>query len=388
MFDNTYFVDKLVQALALAVIYWILIDREMTHLLVLFGSAFIIMVSLDVFQGKVGNSIIPIYSLTNTDLGQHFSTKSENTLNTIIVNSNINNNNNDNSNNNNSDSSSNTTTSSSNSDSKIFATLKDDQTRLNNATSISLDNRDPGKNHSSNFGREPKKVTSCMQHTVKSSAIVGGQVIEPMDDPVARLYYSSGKLPSNINEEALLGQQLNLDEKCSEYSSYPRECNLPQTGAEGVLFDTYHQREQYLVKLRKDRNQSAGGWIPQSGSESTKFWNFGTFNFTLDGTGSQHFRAAPFCTDKKIDACIKHDPILGDPLKNDILCSPCGMEGLSSELTQPLKDRIVREGPYRECRENLTCIKETQLLKPTNRTIVQPHYVPDYQGGSCLPCKL
>ena len=152
-----------------------------------------------------------------------------------------------------------------------------------------------------------------------------------------------------------------------------------------TLIPTHPRKMDIVGPSRKEEPQvmeEGGGWLSQSGSETTKFWDFGTYNFTLDGTG---VRPKPYCEkNEPVDRCVVQDPVMDDLLSD---CAPCGMEMISDELKQPLKDRIIQGDPYRECQEKLTHLKKSDHIKPIPRTQTYTSYAPEYQGDLC-PCLL
>jgi len=428
MFDNSYVIDKLVQALTLGVVYYMLIDQEMTHFLVLFGAAFIVMIVLDTLQGKVGYSSIQFSKLTDLVTGstENTNTNTNNNANIgpqIVAVQPI------------------ETVKNENGEPKketantIKLSIKGgsgDQTRLYTAAPVPLECPDPGCTH---LGYGPHEVASCKEiasaltcqvskgnrtrsiengicrvapirqcrcrlhpcrcrhrRRVPSQRIwkecAGGSVLEPMDDPVARAYYASGKLPEPTEDMSQMIGTKDANECCQPNLS-------PNVATEGVLFDTYNQSQQYLEKLRKgskqqktqnQANKEGGNWIPQSASETTKPWDFGTFEFTLDGTGKHHFRAAPYCSEAQVVDVVKPmDPVHGDPLAQECLsdCQPCGLSSLPAEFKAPLKDRVLRESPYRECRESLNRQVKNDPMEAPSYTLVQSHYVPEFPPGPC-----
>jgi hypothetical protein len=389
--DNSYVLDKVIESLMLAIVAHLLIRFDYTYFLILLVATFVTLILLDVLLGKVSYSqaVAPIInvqlpvSTTKTKVAPSSQEQKGGTL-------------------------------------SLPEAAPLTRTPLPDARY-----QGPGKKVSFCGDKNRPKMVPTF-YDLKSKT----DIIEPMDDPVAKLYYSQNRLPPTINMEGLYNRQFDLSSKdcrpkpkCAKTTPIDPCLRLQTLGQERSLFESDRQGNEQKggssISFEDRYRQSVTGnpsnvqpeapicecsppcrpsclhargpnWKVSSLKstakplEVTPAWLFGTYHSHLDQGGKHSFKAAPYCHESPVIECeVNPEPLLGDHLEpqcaiGDPSCLPCDLTEVPLDFAKPLTDTIIKDDFYRECRKEIERRSDQKPVKCAKKTVVQPHYVKSY----------
>lgn len=237
------------------------------------------------------------------------------------------------------------------------------------------------------------------------------QVVEHMDDPVARLYYSEHNLPNIMDTESIYKRQFNLIEKdCSRPKCLPEanvldQCtnlsemgSLKQTGGKQTIMTESNNDISFEDRYRSSvtGNNTEFNQIINSNKhnivkainvstshviDKNPQWAIGMFNQHSDQNGQNIIKGAPYCSNTNyIKSVVNPDKLMGDHLSPKCAigctsCMPCDLTEIPLDYCKTLNDKILKRNPYLESIK-ATRTEMTNVQVPSKyMSIIQPHYV-------------
>lgn len=248
------------------------------------------------------------------------------------------------------------------------------------------------KNNNSSSNKDPKTV------------------VEHMDDPVARLYYSEYNIPNTIDAESLYKRQLNLNDKecdrpkCLSEANLLDQCinvneigSLKQTGGNHIMTESnnnisfedryrssvtgYNTEFNQVINNKKKAKVRAINMSTNHVIDKNPSWAIGTYNQHGDQNGQNVIKSAPYCSNTNyIKSVANPDKLMGDHLSPKCAigctsCLPCDLTEIPIDYCKTLNDKILKRNPYLESIKATRTEMTNVQLPDKYMSVIQPHYV-------------